>query len=76
MKKDKIILSRNKKKNNVVIIVTGEERHEIKEELLLALRKMGRKKELGFYIGTAEKDLFEMIQKFADFILKISARNR
>ena len=51
----KALITRDKKKNNVLIMVTGEEKEEIKEELLIALRKMRRKKELGFCITSEEE---------------------
>ena len=69
----KSIRTKEKKKNNVVIIVSGEDAEEIKEELLLVVRKMNRKKELGFYITPVEVASLEMVQKFAGFSLKISA---
>ena len=49
--KGRSIRSKEKKKNNVVIIISGEESEDIKEELLLMIRKMSRKKELGFYMS-------------------------
>ena len=64
-----------KKKNNVVIIVSGEDADEIKEELLLMVRKMGRKKELGFYITPTETVSLGMILEFTDLRLKISVNN-
>ena len=69
------IRSKEKKKSNVVIIVSGEDAEEIKEELLHIVRKMRRKKELGYYITPVELASLETVQKFADFSLKISTVN-
>lgn len=72
--KGRAIRSKEKKKNNVVIIISGEEGdvEEIKEKLLLEVRKLRRKKELGFYIAPVKVASFEAIQEFADFSLQIS----
>lgn len=72
IKRVRSIRSKEKKKNNVVIIVSGENAEEIKEELLLSVRKMARKKELGFYITPVEVASLKAIQEFADFSLQIS----
>ena len=71
--KGKSIRTKEKKKNNVVIIVSGKDAEEIKEELLLVVRKMTRTKELGFYITPVEAASLETVQEFAGFSLKISA---
>lgn len=68
--------SKERKKNNVVIIIEGEEAEEIREELHLAIRKMARKKELGYYITPVETASLDAIQEFANFRLKISTADR
>ncbi len=73
------IMTKNKKKNNVVILINAgdsEELKAIKEEFLSSVRKMARKRELGFYITPIERASFEKIQGFADFSLEVSAGNR
>ncbi len=75
--KGRAIRTKGKKKNNVVIIISGEEGDvkEIKEKLLLEVRKLRRKKELGFYITPVKAASFETIQEFADFSLQISEKD-
>lgn len=70
------IISKKKKKNNVVIIVSGEDAAEIQAELLLTIRQMARKKELGFYITPVEVASLKAVQEFAEFSLQISTTNR
>lgn len=70
------IRSKQKKKSNVVIIVEGENAEEIKKELLLAVRKLARKKELGYYITPVEVASLRAIQEFADLSLEVSAEDR
>lgn len=74
--KGKAIRSRFKKRNNLVIIIDGEDAEELKEQLLLEVRKISRKKELGYYITPAENVSLNMVQEFANFSLQISAVNR
>lgn len=70
--KAKTIRTKEKKKNNIVIIINGEDAKEIKEKLLLEVKKLARKKELGYYIALKEAVSLETIQKFCDFSLQIS----
>lgn len=68
--------TKERKKTNVVIIVEGEDAEEIKKELHLAIRKMARRRELGYYITLAEKASLDAIQEFANLRLKISTVDR
>ena len=70
------IRTKERKKNNVVIIIEGEDAEEIKKELHLAIRKMARRRELGYYITLAEKASLDAIQEFANLRLKISTVDR
>lgn len=76
---EKAIRTQKRKKNNIVILISAEDGKElkaIKKEFLFSARRMARKRELGFYITPVEKASFETVQNFADFSLKISARDR
>lgn len=52
--KAKIIRTKEKKKNNIAIIINGEDAEEIKEKILFEVKKLARKKELGYYIALEE----------------------
>lgn len=75
----KAIRTNKKKRNNVVIIIDAQDCDEmetIKKDLLLSVRRVARKQEVGYYITPVQNASLETIQDFANFSLKIFTGSR